>query len=138
VKNPNKYIRTAHITALAGIGASVWAKKVPKDTKPIPKKYVLITSQSKNTTAEDKDGFEWLCTIVIDIISILEPGYSKPEIVDDLEEQINEIVLAEIAIPGFINKEVRLIDSRDLDAETSSQSIERRVLTFQYWVNNVD
>ena len=138
MKNPNTPIRKAHIAAFAPIGIPVWAKKVPKNTKPIPKLYILISSQTKNPTARDKDGFEWLCSIVIDIVSILESGYSKPELLDNIEEQVVEIIESEIDIPGFINKEVRLVDDRDLDDETSTQSIERRILTYQYWVNNVD
>lgn len=137
MKNPNKPIRTAYITAFSALGVPVWAKKVPKGVT-IPQVYVLLHSQTKNTTAEDKDSFEWLCTMVVDIVSRREAGYSKPEILDDLEEQINEIIFEEIPIPYFINKETSLVDSRDIDTETTTHSIERRLITFQHWVNNVD
>lgn len=137
MKNPNENIRIAHIDAFAPIGIPVWAKKVPKD-ETIPPLYILINSQSKNLTAVDKDGFEWLCTITFDITSLREPGYSKPVLLDDVEQQMITIIETEILIPDFINKEHALIDSRDLDSETESQSIERRILTYQYWVNNVD
>lgn len=138
MKNPNQNIRIAHIKAFEPIGLKVWAKKVPKDVVPVPNQYILITSQSKRTFADDKDGHEWLCTIVIDIVSVIESGFSSPKTLDFYEEQILGIIENEIPIEDFINKEVTLVDSTDLDSETQTQSIERRVLTYQYWVNNVD
>lgn len=139
MKNPNKYLRIAHINALTGIGSPIWANKVPKDVVPIPKRYVLLTSQTRNETAKDKDGEEWSCTITLDLTSVLELGYSKPEILDDMEELIMTILATEIPVPNFIVKEVVLEDSRDLPPlDTQSQTIERRVMTYSYWLNNVD
>lgn len=145
--NPNEYIRTGYITAFAGINVPVWAKKVPKDKTPTPLTYILLHSQTKNPTAEDKDtqdegdiegdGPEWLCTIVVDIVSIREAGYSKPKILDDLEEQVLNAV-RKLKVPGFIVKSTELVDSTDLDSDTNSQTIERRILTYQHWLNNID
>lgn len=132
-------MRGAYVTALAvATGVPVWSKKVPKDVDPIPLKYILITSQTKNRTEVDKDGFEWLCTITVDIYNVNEAGYSSIVNLDDIEENVINTIEEEIQIPGFITKSTVLFDSRDLETETASQSIERRILTYQHWLNNID
>lgn len=136
--NPNKYIRTAYLTAFAALTVPAWSKKVPKDVIPIPDNYVLLISQTKNTTERSKDGFEWLCTIVFDIISRQEAGYASTVIVDNVEEDIIDIVESDIAIAGFTVKDINLISSLDLDSEEDEASIVRRVLTYQFWFSNED
>lgn len=135
--NPNEHIRKAYILALADIGVPVWSKKVPKTIKPKPIKYVLISSQSKNETVRDKCGFEWLCTITLDITSIKNLGDSDVSILDDIEEKILSRIDEDIQVEGFIVKSAEIVESTDVEFETASQSIERRVIIYEHWLNNV-
>lgn len=136
--NPNKYIRTAYKTAFAALTVPTWNKVVPKSTDPIPADYVLLQAQSKNVTERSKDGFEWMCTIVFDIVSHQEAGYADSSIVDDIEGDIISIVESDVEIEGFTVKNINLVDSLDLDSQDDDGAIIRRVLTYQFWLNSVD
>lgn len=133
--NPNKYIRGALIPLLktaTGL-TGVWHKKVPK-AAAIPDKYILITSQAKQPYAVAKDCYEWLCTFNIDIHSINEQGNSSAVVVDDIEEDAHNAVM-DLTVTAFDVKFVRLVNSIDLDAETQEYSIDRRILTYELWLN---
>lgn len=136
--NPNKYIRIAYRTAMLTLGYPVWTKKVPKNQAPLLGTYIIIASQTKIPTVRDKDSFEWLCSIVFDITHIMEQGYSNTDVLDDLEEQVINIVESDIAIGDFTVKDITMVDSRDLIADTDSQTIERRLVTYQFWLSNED
>lgn len=138
VINPNKYIRIAYLTAFGALTVPAWSKKVPKDVIPVPDNYVLLISQTKNITERSKEGFEWLCTIVFDIISRQEAGYASTIPVDEIEQDIIDIVESDIVIAGFTVKDINLISSLDLDSEEDEASIVRRVLTYQFWLSNED
>lgn len=132
--NPDKYLRAGVIAALTPTGKPVWAKKVPKNTT-IPPLYTLITTQIKTRTEVSKDCWEWLCQMTLDIIGVRPAGYSSTVAIDDLEGQIVTIIEAGFNVQGFMVKDIRLIDSRPLDVETDTQSIERRILIYEYWLN---
>lgn len=134
--NPNTSIRTALIAALTPIKPT-WVKKVPRNITTIPNQYILISSQTKDPTERSKCGFEWLCTVNIEMINLNTSGYANPIKNDEVEAQIFDAIEGGITIQGFDNKEWLFINSIDLDVETSTQSIERRVLTYSFWVQQV-
>lgn len=138
MKNPNKKIRTAFVNAIESTGIPTWAKVVPKDTKPIPKTYALISSQTKQRTAVDKDGFEWSCSIVVDLYHVYDAGYANPDVLDDMEEKVLNKINDDLPVADFIVKEMSLFDSRDLDSVTTTATISRRILTYEMWLNNAD
>lgn len=132
--DPNTALRSAYLSALSGIGIPGWAKKVPKNITPIPVNYFLVTSQTLNPTERSKDCFEWLCSIVIDVIYAGAAGYANPVQTETIEAQIITAIEAGITVEGFDVKSIRFIDSINLDEETDTQSIERRVITYQHWL----
>ncbi|NGM63505.1 hypothetical protein G5B30_16470 [Sphingobacterium sp. SGG-5] len=135
--NPNKYIRDAWISAFkTATGLRVWGKLVPKDVNPIPNRYILISSQSKNRFAVAKDCYEWLCTINVEIINITPQGFVKTVTVDDIEETILNTVEIGITVPGFTVKLVRLAGPPvDMDIDTETEMIERRIISYELWFN---
>jgi hypothetical protein len=133
--NPNLPLRTAYIQGLPGyVTVPVWAKKVPKNVQ-VPSQYILITSQTKQPTAEGKDCFEWLCTVVVDCIFAGVAGFAAPINGDLMEEKVCQFVFDGVEMSGWQVKSNDFIQSVDLDVETPTQSIERRVITFQHWIN---
>lgn len=133
--DPNTPLRAAYITALAAVlNVPGWAKKVPKNANPIPANYFLVHSQTLNPTERCKESFEWLCSIVVDIIYAGPSGYASPVQTETLEAGVFTAVENGIVVPGFDVKSIRFIDSINLDEETPTQSIERRVITYQHWL----
>ena len=135
--NPNKYVRTAYINALKlATGLQVWHKKVPKTVTVIPKNYILLDSQTKNETVKAKtDYFEWLVTLDVHIFNYNLKGYTDTVVVDDIEEKVIKTVKIDgVTIANFSNKNVDILDSIDLDLETDTNSIDRRIIKFEHWL----
>jgi hypothetical protein len=130
----NEPLRIAVKTALSATGIPVFGKKVNTDKKPQPTQYFLLTTQTKNRTEVSKDCFDWLLSINIECINIVPSGSTQPATVYQMEGQVINIIQAGIIIPNFIVKDVMFIDSVDLDLETPTSTIERRVIIYQYWV----
>lgn len=133
--NPDKYIRKAYYDALK-VYAPVWEKKVPKDVA-IPNKYYLISSQTRNETERKKCGYEWSCSIVIECVNIQPNGYADSTIINDMEQDLLSIIDSGLTIAGFDMKQTNFIDSISLDTETPTNSIYRRVVNYQHWLNHV-
>lgn len=145
ILNPNKYIRIGIIAALKGAipTLKIWYKKVPASVTPIPNVYVLLDSQTKNetvvskSTTEKATNFEWLATIDVNIYSVKASGFSDFDVVDDLEQTILSVIRTGVDIPNFDTKDVRILESQDLSTETETYSIDRKLIKFEIWLNNV-
>lgn len=144
ILNPNKYVRIGLISAIEIRipDVPVWYKKVPLNELPIPLKYILLDSQTKiqtvvsKSTTEKGVNFEWLTTIDINIYSLKDFGFSDADDVDDIEQEILSIVTTGFTIPNFDTKDVRIIESQDLSTETQTNSIDRKLLKIEIWLNN--
>lgn len=141
--NPNKPLRTAFISALKVAGnVEVWSKLVPRNVKPIPDQYILITTQTKTRVAVAKptdqlyDNFNWLVSTTIDMYNFSPAGYSNPGKNDDLEELIT-LAIENILVPGWAIKSRIFVQSLDLDVNTTENFIERRVITYQHWIEKL-
>jgi hypothetical protein len=135
--DPNTPLRIGLLDAFQTLSIPGWAKKVPKNTHPIPLNYYIINTQTLNPTERCKEGFEWLCSVNIDVIYSGPAGYASPVETEDIEGQIITAIEAGITITGFDVKNIRFLSSIDLDEETDTQSIERRVITYQFWLCQV-
>lgn len=135
MKNPNLPIRRAFVQTIKNkTGLNVWGKRVPKSTKPIPEKYVLIGTQTKQRFAVGKQCWEWICQIVVDINYVNAQGFSNTERLDEMEEQVINAIDG-IQVDGFNVKFNRLLSQTQLDADTPTQSIERTILMYELWLN---
>lgn len=133
--NPNKYIRQAIITGLQPYGYSVWYKRVPKSVVPTPTSYILIDSQSKQEAYDAKECFEWLCQVNINIWIVGQQGFPPTTTMDDIEEKVITAMKGIQDNKGLIKRKPKLINQTELSVETDTNSIERRILTYEIWVN---
>lgn len=145
ILNPDKHIRIAYIQALqAATGLKVWHRKVPKNISPIPSKYIILDTQSKNETVNAKNNderetyFEWLVTLDVNIYNVNQVGYSNADVVDDLEQIVISVIRQGIDIPNFNNKNTNILESQDLSADTTTQSIDRKMIKFEHWLNRAE
>src|SRR5690606_25144527 len=136
MRNPNKYLRLAYITALeADTGLSVYDKVIPKDL-PFDTSYILITSQTKTRYAISKTCYEWLVVVNTEVVCVNEKGYISTLKVDDVEEGVLNSVQG-ITVPGWSLKSKDLLDSVDADLETPTHTINRRIITHEYWLSEL-
>lgn len=126
--------------------APSWEEGIPKTVKPLPSIYILVTNQTRNQTEETKgiegdtnSRKEWLCSVTIDINSVQTLGYFGSADVDDIEEGIMNILENDqLVVPGFVVKETTLILSQPLTGSNTTQTITRKVVTYEHWLNNID
>jgi len=136
--NPDKHIRQAYID-ICNDFIPTWEAGVPKDIISPPITYALISNQTRNPTERSKCGYEWSCSITVDINHVRRLGYFGSAIVDDIEEKIINIIESDqLVVPGFIVKESRFIQSQPLTASDSTQTITRKVIVYEHWLNNID
>lgn len=91
--NPNKWIRKAISTALSGmtvntISIPTYTTRVPVGQSP--KAYVLIISQNKKQSEENKCEDFWKADVLLDIVTIYPAtgNTGSRVLVDDIEDEI--------------------------------------------------
>lgn len=145
INTPEKPLRTAYIAALqTATGLGVFPDGVPKSATT-PTAYILITSQTKTRTAIAKptvatnpaDNFGWLASIVFDIQFFSPSGFSNPGAVDNIEEQVINVAET-ITVSGWDVKTRVQVQSMPLPVNTSTNFINRRVLTYQHWMQKTE
>lgn len=133
--NPNKHIRTSIVSALSSVGTSVWYKRLPK-TIATPEKYILIQSQSKQEAFRAKSCWEWLCQFNIEIVVEGEQGIPPTDAIDGLEQSVlSAMENFNVTSGGFATKYCDMINQYEDSVETDTNSIERRILTYEIWLS---
>lgn len=135
MKNPNKALRIAYITALSGISVPVWDRRIPKDIAE-PETYVLITSQTATDVNRTKCGNNANdCTILLQTIHKNDQGYADSAVVDDIHSEIIPIVnrIGGLAVSGFkmMDTEMELNSVEDA-FEFNTQTVIRGLLRFRH------
>jgi len=133
---PDKYVRKAFLTLLAGIGTPVYETKVPKSVQPPPAQRVLISTQNNSQHDTSKCGHLWYHSILLDIISENDNGFSQRDKVDDILDTINQIidVQADIAVDGFTLYNTQVVDIHDMDLDTATKFINRKLVRYQFLI----
>jgi hypothetical protein len=138
---PDKYIRQAYITAINAelsanyVTCAIFETEVPKDVIPIPATRMILSTQTKKQANTTKCGHDWNCTILVDIISEQNQGFSDKSITEDLEELVNnaiDISPSDLLIPPFIVYNTQVLSSNDMGLETPTKTINRKVVRFQH------
>ena len=128
--NPTKYIRDAIIKAIKPI--ECFTVRVPKDKNHLTS-YVILNSEVINEYAECKTSNEWLLSINLDVTHLGMLGYDYTAKVDDMIESIIPKIKS-LKQPILTIKNVTLTASNTLNYDTTTNSINRKVLTFEIWV----
>jgi hypothetical protein len=142
MRNPNKYIRQAYITLLAGIGVPIWDTSVPNDVV-VPAKYILLSSQTKNEINRTKCDKLWNFTLQVDIFSRGTRGYSAFSINDDIEELVTNIITpnvnTDIDLSTFNFKCYNTFTTQptDISQQLPNETILHRVLRFRHIIGEI-
>lgn len=144
IDTPDIDLRATYISAIeTATGLGVYPDLVPKNITT-PTSYVLITSQTDVRTAVAKptinsglsDNYGWLSNIVFDIQYLSPSGFSNPGAVDVIFKQIVNVAET-IVVPGWDVKSRVFIQSRPLNINTPTNFVNRKVLTYQHWIEKL-
>lgn len=131
---PDTAIRQGFITALSGISTPIFDEEVPKSVIPIPAQRVLLSSQITAQHDTSKCGHLWMSTILLDIISEQDQGYSNRAIPEVILNDINLIIdtLESINIPGFKVYNTQVLNIHDASLQTSTKTVNRKLVRYQF------
>lgn len=134
MKNPDKYIRAAYIAALtSATGLPVFDKGIPlPDT--LPTSYYILGTQTKTPKAISKSGWEWSCTAEVHCVYVNDKGFNSSAKVDDMEEAVLSVG-KNLSVTGFKPPANTFVDSVDSDMETQTNTINRKVVIYEHWLN---
>lgn len=139
--NPDKYLRAAYGQALQGFGYTIYADSVPKPLN-VGDTYILITSitrvrtQSAKPTDGVNDNWSWLANITFDINVLTPSGFANPTAAEDIEENIINTA-EQLEISGWTIKSRVQVQSRPLPINSPTTYVNRRVLTYQHWIDQL-
>lgn len=134
MKNPNKYIRLAINKALTPTVA--YYKRVPINVSPT-NPYIVISDMGKGRFAQSRCGYEWMCTVTLNLYVESILGMPPTTSIDDFEETVHNAIQTLEVGSGFSTKMVNLVNQVDLEEYSDSKTIDRRVLTYELWLNNI-
>lgn len=138
MKDPNLALLNAYKTALTGMqfgteSAPVYSRSAPLTNTP--KKYVLLTSQTK-TQNRTKCGFWYDCTITVDIVTRYPNGNGDITFAMRVGEEIADRVQATVLTPSdFVIVETTQLSTTDLFLPTDAENIYRYIIIFQHKLN---
>jgi len=136
--NPDKHIRKAFYDLLNGMEVGGYVIRV-YDTEVTgaanPMHYILMHSQTKEPTNESKCGYQWDCTILLDVITRFT-GTGNPGsrlLVNDIEEEIFN------RVEGFALSDLFSIEwesSVSADIKTNTENMFRQLIRYRIIINN--
>lgn len=135
---PDTAVRTAFISLLGGIGTPLYETRVPENIDPIPAQRVLLSTQTDRQANTNKCGHLWRHSILLDIISENVRGYSNKSVVEAIANQINAIidVQSDIPVNGFVIYDTTIENIHDMDFDTATKSINRKLVTYSFIINS--
>lgn len=136
-QNPDKYVIKGLLSALAVQNVTAYLKKFPIET-PVPGTYVLITAVSKAPTERSKEDWEWSVKVTFNIVRVNVRGFAGNTSAEDVEQICMNVCEYGFAVDGFSLKRAEMIESMPLDMDDKTTTIERRVLIYEFWMQQFD
>lgn len=130
MRNPDKYIRQYFYNTLNGM--SVNGKTISIHDYRIPDNkdaYILMTTQQKSEGDPTKCDTPWDCYITLDVVTIYNNIAGSRLLADDMMEEVMKRT-QNVLVSGFTVKKQSLDFPPDISTITSTQTIFRKLVTF--------
>jgi hypothetical protein len=138
MKEPNLDILNAYKTALAiltvgGLAVPVYSKSAP--LKNVPKKYVILSSQTK-TQNKTKCNYWYDCTMTVQIVTRYPNGTGDLSFAMVIGEEVQSIIQEDgITLVDFHNIETMQNLSTEVILETDTENVFQYILIFNHKLN---
>jgi len=138
MKDPNLALLNAYKTALAGLTVSgsavqVYSKLAP--LKNVPKKYVILSSQSRIQN-ETGCGYWYECTFDVDIVTRYPNGQGDSAFAMLMAEEVQQIIQVDgITVADFNLRQTEQNPTTEIILTTDEENIFRYILTFTHKLN---
>jgi hypothetical protein len=138
MKDPNLDILNAYKVALAsltvgGLAVPVYSKSAP--LKNVPKKYVILSSQTK-TQNKTKCNYWYDCTMTVQIVTRYPNGTGDLSFAMVIGEEVQSIIQEDgITLVDFHNIETMQNLSTEVILETDTENVFQYILIFNHKLN---
>ncbi len=138
MKDPNLAILNAYKSALAGltvggVAVPVYSKSAP--LKNVPKKYVILSSQTK-TQNKTKCNYWYDCTMTVQIVTRYPNGTGDLSFAMVIGEEVQSIIQEDgITLVDFHNIETMQNLSTEVILETDTENVFQYILIFNHKLN---
>jgi hypothetical protein len=138
MKEPNLDILNAYKTALeslivGGLAIPVYSKSAP--LKNVPKKYVILSSQTK-TQNKTKCNYWYDCTMTVQIVTRYPNGTGDLSFAMVIGEEVQSIIQEDgINLSDFHNIETMQNLSTEVILETDTENVFQYILIFNHKLN---
>lgn len=126
-----KYIRSGIITAL-GNSTTIYNKVVPLTNQPTS--YILIINQTLQEYERAKGCYEYASQFTLDVVVKAPLNGDNTHILDDICAHIDSSI-RNIQVPNYKVKNIELVGTIDNDFNTANNTINRRLMTYDMWIN---
>lgn len=133
---PDGVIRKQLVDNLSLITGVLVTDEVVPISKETPNLFINITAQGRSRTAVNKQNYEWLGTVTLSLVKINEKGYISSVELDTLDSQVCTF-MDTIAIPGYRVGFSRFFSSDKDKVESPTQTICRKHITYEIWLNRI-
>jgi hypothetical protein len=118
---------------VGGISIPVYSKSAP--LKNVPKKYVILSSQTR-LQQETKCGYYYICTINVQIVTRYPNGQGDLSFAMVIGEEVQTRIQAtNLTLDNFINVETMQLITNEVTLETDTENVFQYILTFQHKLN---
>jgi hypothetical protein len=138
MKDPNLDVLNAYKVALAGLtvgglAVPVYSKSAP--LKNVPKKYVILSSQTK-TQNKTKCNYWYDCTMTVQIVTRYPNGTGDLSFAMVIGEEVQSIIQEDgITLVDFHNIETMQNLSTEVILETDTENVFQYILIFNHKLN---
>lgn len=131
---PDGDIRKQLVDSLSLITGVLVTDEVVPISETTPKTFINITAQGRSRIAVNKQNYEWLGTVTLSLVKINEKGYISSVELDTLDSQVCTF-MDNITIPGYRVGFSRFFSSDKDKVETPTQTVGRKHITYEIWLN---
>lgn len=132
---PDGAIRQAIKIALTTAGIPCFDGVVPI-SETTPTAFVQIEMQGRSRAAVSKQNYEWLGECTLTLVKVNEKGYISSVELDNMDTQVCSI-MDMLGVNGFRVALTRFLSSDSDNLESPADTICRRHIRFEIWVNRV-
>lgn len=136
-RNPNNWIRkevSERINGMVVSGKTINVVDTNYTGNTQPKTYIDLTTQTKRDDQTSKCGWEWDCSILIDVMDRYpQPGNTGSRVlVNDIEDRIIFLLNDFQVEGGFrIDEDIEVEDSTSFDGHTDTEVYFRQLIRYR-------
>lgn len=132
---PDGAIRKAIAEALAARNIPCFDGVVPI-SKATPDSFVQIGAQGRSRTAVTKQNYEWMGECTLTLVKVNEKGYISSVELDAMDSAVCA-VMDNLSVDGFRVALTRFLGSDSDNLESPADTICRRHIRFEIWINRI-